>query len=262
MADITLNGPYGGEYKDLLGAKDLNLSRSEIYQDNASLANMTPFISNHGLFVITRMPEIMVQNYAILTAQVQRLLMGYVKSFDGVSDLTLESDTVQFGNEGGGMRQDLKTTGISEDFTITLGTDFQSLPLTKFSRLWLFQIHDPYTGRAYGKNAGGLRFSQANHTMECMVIICNPSYNRVEDVTVIHNAVFGEAKFSTLNFTSGEEGIQEWSMPFKGKMARPSEAHHAAAMTYLTGIRAIWAARESEIDKSIVGISDIIGAAS
>lgn len=262
MAQITLNGPYGGEFSNLLTAKDLNLNRSEIYQDNASLANYSPFISNHGLFVITRMPQIMIDNYAILTAEVQRLLMGFVKSVDGFSNMSLESDDVQFGNEGSSMRQDLKVTGLSTDFTITLGTDFQSLPLTKWSRLWLFQISNPYTGRAYGKNITNLRFSQANHSMEAMVIICNPSYNSVVDVAVLHNIVFGEAKFESLNFTTGEEGIQEWSMPIKAKQANPSEAHFAAAYTFLTGIRVIWTAREAEIDKSIGGISDIISNAS
>ena len=260
MASITLNGPYGGEFTNMMAAKDLNLCRSEVYQDNAALSNYTPFISNHGLFVITRMPQIMIDNYAILTAEVQRLLMGFVKSVDGFSNMSLESDDIQFGNEGSSMRQDLKTTGLSTDFNITLGTDFQSLPLSKFSRLWLFQISDPYTGRSYSKNITNLRYSQANHTMEAMVIICNPSYNRVEDVAVLHNVVFGEAKFETLNFATGEEGIQEWSMPIKAKQAKPSEAHFAAAYAFLTGIKVIWASRESEIDRSVRGVSDIISA--
>lgn len=259
--ELTMHGPYGSEYKDLMNIKDLNLSRSEMYFDNASLSKYTPFISNHGLFVITRMPLIMEQNFSVLTAQIQKLLMGFVKSVDGFQNLSLDSDNVALGNEGSNMRQDLKVTGLPEEFTITLGTDFSSLPLSKFSRLWLFQIYNPYTGRAYGKNIHNLRYSQANHTMEAMVITCNPSYNLVEDVAVLHNVVFGEAKFENLNFATGEEGVQEWSMPIKAKMAQPAEAHYAAAQTFLGGIRIIWAARESEIDKSVAGIKNIISAA-
>ena len=261
MANITMNGPYGGEITDLLTSKELNLSRSELAFDNDALNLYTPFIPNHGLFVVTRMPQIMLDNYNRLTTVCQRLLMGFVKSVDGFSNMTMESDNVQIGTEGNALRVDIRTTGISEDYTITLGTDFTGLPLTKFSRLWLFAVSNPYKGnRAYDKNATNLRWSQANHTMEAMIIIPNPSYNKVEDVAVLHNIMFNEAKFETLNFSTGEEGVAEWSMPIKAKMANPSGYHFVAAQSYLAGIRTIWAAREAELSKSVTGLDSILSA--
>lgn len=260
---INMSGPYSVDTKDLLGVKDINLSRSEMGFDHDSLLLYTPFIPNHGLFVITRMPQIMLDNYAKLTAICSRLLMGFTKAVEGFSDLTVESDTVNMGTEGNSMRVDLRVTGLPEDFTLTLGTDFTGLPLTKFSRLWAFQVSNPYKGnRAYDKNATSLRWSQANHTMEAMVIIPNPSYTDIEDVALLQNMMFSSAKFETLNFNTGEEGVAEWQMPFKAKMANPTAYAVVAANTYLSGLRTIWAAREAELNKTITGVSEIIAAAS
>lgn len=258
----TLQGPYGGNFVNFTDATALHMARTEFYQDANNLEAATPFISGHGLVLPLKMPKIMVDNYFSMTVIMHKTFLSYIKGIDGFNNWSVESDDVNFGPEGSKMRQDLKTGGLSDDFTITLATDFAALPITKWLRLYVSQIQDPYTGRSYTKNSTNLEFSQANHSMEFMVIICNPSYNAVVDVAYLQNCVFTEAKWDTLNHTSGEEGVAELAIPMKGKQAKPTAAMFAAANTYLTALRGVWAIRENGgINKTIDlgNISDIIG---
>lgn len=247
-----LHGNYGGAFVDIDDVTAIGISRTELYQDTKMLEAHTPFIKGHGITIPLKMPKIMNDNYFSLTTQVHKYLLGYIKGIDGFGNWTLESDDINFGGEGNKMRQDLRVTGISDDYTLTMGTDFAALPITKWARLYMEQIHSPYTNRSYTKNVTNLEFSQANHSFELMVIICNASYNQVVDVALLQNVVFTEAKFDTLNYSTGEEGVEELQIPIKAKLARASVKQFASATGLLTALRAIWALREGgAIDKTV-----------
>lgn len=217
----------------------------EIKFNKNLLGAAQPFIKGFGMVLPIKMPNIM--NVSVTdkawTVLVWKMLINFIKGFEGMTNLSLQRDELQMGGDGNVLQASVKTEGIPKDFTLTLHSDLATAPISKYMTEWLMRINNPYTNRAYdnadflAKTFGGkLRYGEHNHTAEFLIISTDPTMTRVLDYAYFSNCAPSEGKRDFMNFTRGENSTEELSIPFTGRLEPYNVLTFAAAQAYVTAL--------------------------
>ena len=203
--------------------------------DQDTLDRYDPFVGGYAYIVWTKLPKFfdneIAKNFKYMTEK-------NFKSFDGVQDLTLESEQVSLGFAGNTM--DVATNLKKAEGTFTIKhQEYAGSPIRKLYEYWITGIRDPETGLAtYHGNIGTkgkkLPYSAKNHTAELLYIVTDPS-GKLGGASAIEFAAYYTNVFPTkvpqshLNYASGEHGTAEVDQEFKGVQHRSEQIDKIAA---------------------------------
>lgn len=158
------------------------------------------------------------------------------KAFSGLSNITLETDSVTGGFSGN--TYDAATHLKKPDGSFTLKhQEYMGSPIRKLYEYWIYGIRDVETGLAsyHGKiNSGELVYSIANHSAEGIYIVTDPSGclgggAGIEYCAYYTNIVPTEIPQDHLNYSSGDHSLTEIDIPFKAVWHRSESINTLAA---------------------------------
>lgn len=184
---LTMPGEDDANYKP--GQYIHRLMKGITIADSKSISGFTPFITGRNIFIITKMPRFMEIVAPSETALFRHLTQFYTKSITGFQDMNLGMTTVDNGIEAAGIDIATTVSGDTKDVTIEYGPDTRGLFLNKYVRNWMCGIIDPYTDTGTYLGAfdidESLEYDIANHTMEGINIIMDPTKRKIEAQTLM-----------------------------------------------------------------------------
>ena len=200
--------------------------------DQNNLDKIDPFITGFAFFVWTKGPYFIEaeiwKNFKFLTER-------NFKSFDGIEDMSLNTDNMQAGFAGNELPIPTNLTRGNTAFTLT-HYELAGSPIREGYQYWITGIRDPETGLAHYQGvinketgAGGERmiYSLRNHSAEAIYIVTDPSGasvyegqgcypGAIEFAAYFTNVVPTKVPMGHLNYSSGDQGMQEISAEFVG----------------------------------------------
>lgn len=189
--------------------------------DQTNLDRYDPFVGGYAYIVWTKLPAFFSSD---LKTNFKRMTEKNFKSFDGIQDLTLESEAVSLGFAGNSM--DVATNLKKFEGTFTLKhQEYMGSPIRELYEYWVTGIRDPETGLAtyHGAINGSnpLRYSAKNHTAELLYIVTDPTgalggAKGIEFACYYTNVFPTKLPQAHLNYASGEHGVHEIDQEFKG----------------------------------------------
>ena len=193
--------------------------------DQDNLNRFDPFIQGYAGIIWTAMPAFFDNDMA---TQFKYFTERNFKSFSGIGDLTLEADNISNGFAGNEMGAATNMKKENTSFTLR-HYELAGSPVRELYMYWITGIRDPETGIAtyHGKiNQGEMQYSMKNHTAEVLYVVTDPSFaygaSEAAAALSIEFAAYYTNTFPTkipqdhLNYTSGDHGIPEIDIEFRG----------------------------------------------
>lgn len=206
---LTLPGETdGANYK--AGSYIHRLMKGITLADSASIKGFTPFITGRNLFIVTKMPKFMEVVTPSTTALFRHLTQFYTKSITGFQDLQLGTTTIDNGIEAAGIDVATSISGATKDITIEYGPEVRGLFIHKYIRAWMSGIIDPlsnvgtYLGAFDLEEGKDLDWDIANHTMEGIQIVMDPTRRKIEGQALIVGMQPKNAPGNYLDTTQGQ----------------------------------------------------------
>lgn len=192
-------------------------------QDN--LNRFDPFIQGYASIIWTKLPLFFTyaNDDTTIGAQFKALTEKNFKSFSGLSDLTLDAETMSHGFAGNELP--VATNLKKENTSFTLKHyELAGSPIREMYQYWITGIRDPETGLATYHGAlknGKCVYSMKNHTAELLYVVTDPSFaiggnTGIEAAAYYTNCFPTKIPMDHLNYSSGDHGITEIDIEFRG----------------------------------------------
>lgn len=201
------------------------LMKGATMADSKSIMGYTPFITGRSVFIVTKMPRFMEIVAPSETALFRHLTQFYTKSITGFQDLNLGTTTIDNGVEGAGIDIATSMTGDTRDVTIEYGPDTRGLFINKYVRMWMCGIIDPLTDTGTyldafddEKYGSALEWDIANHTMEGIQLILDPTKRKIEAQALITCMHPKNAPGAIFESTNGQHDFVIPSIQYSAKV--------------------------------------------
>ena len=208
---------------------------------NDQIKQYDPFIGGYAFIYWTRLPEWLMnietgtraENDINMYNAFKWMTMRNFKSFDGLSDIELGAEAMTAGFTGNELNTVTNITKGNTEFTLK-HQELSGSPIRKIYSSWVNGLRDMDTGIAtYGGNyniEGG--YNMKNNTGELIYIVTDPSggtmKNSIEFAAYFTNVFPTRVPYSHLNYTSGEHGLAEIDIPFKGVFHQSTHVNELA----------------------------------
>lgn len=194
----------------------------QLNQDN--LTNFDPFIGGYAFIMWTKLPQFFLGNET-LKKNFQALTEKNFKSFSGIGDMTLQVEdlTTGFAGNAYGVATNIQKENTS--FTLT-HYELAGSPIRELYQYWVTGIRDPETGLAhYHGQVDDLGYSAKNHTGELLYVVTDPSGSEkgIEFACYYTNVMPTKVPQDHLNYSSGDHGLVEIQIDFRGNYHQSSE---------------------------------------
>ena len=204
-------------YFDPTHAKDSSFFTGSM---NTKSLNFDPYVGGYAFIIWTKVPFWVKDAYPDFEMMTQKNF----KSFDGISDIELESEDYTHTFNGNGYPTATNITKGNTDFTLR-HQEFSGNPIRKMYQFWVSGIRDPRTGIATYPKIYGCDYGAKNHTGELLYIVTRPDANNVEngfnniEFAAYYTDVFPtKIPLSHLNYSQGDHSLAEIDINFKGTM--------------------------------------------
>lgn len=198
----------------------VDLFRNGPKLDNGRLSQYNFYQTGYAKIFWITMPTFLEMANKDLVTKFKNYTEKGSTSFDGIQDITANTDDITGGIAGNSFKQ---VTGVKDDFdsfTIKVYEQVGS-PIREFLNSWLNGIKDNKTGYAHYQGVidsidGG--YDPRNHTAELLYVVTDPSgsENGIEYACFITNIVPTKVPMSHLNMQHGEHQIAEFDLEFTG----------------------------------------------
>lgn len=213
---------YNKYYKAMGGADKYNNSvnlrqyNQLILWDRNTLQQLQPFIGGRFLFVPGVMPRFMERLHKEETEYMRTVFQSCVKSITGFSSRQLDVTTVSALTEQNSHDVIVGGKGVTKSLTFTFLALYQGLRIYKYITTWMTLIYNPGSSAASYPYFTELEYGEGNHTMNGIYIVTDPSFQLVEDATLIYNMCpLDNGASNILDQTWGDHNTKEYSVQFK-----------------------------------------------
>ena len=198
-----------------------------------NIERFDPFIGGQAAIYWTRLPQFFTTD---ATKNFRSLTTRNFKSFSGIGDITLDTDQISHGFTGNELP--VATTIKKENTSFTLKHyELAGSPIRELYQYWVTGIRDPETGIAtyHGQlKEGGLTYSMKNHTGELIYVVTDPSFalggaSGIEFAAYYTNVFPTKIPQDHLNYSSGDHGLVEVDIEFRGCFHQSSDINSLAA---------------------------------
>lgn len=217
--NVTSLAKYGLDKNADVGTADAGgfvgkLFKNIISADHKRFVGFTPFVTGRGFFLITRMPQFMQDLLPTETQIFKQLTQFYVKGITGFQDTSLVMTAIETGVENAAIEVATSISGSTKELTFEYGPEIQGQFITKYIRLWSYGIIDPNTHDAHYNGAATV-YEQANHVMEGIYFVTDPSRKIIEGHALVLNMMPKTAPLGGLfDHTWGEHNFFNPSIPY------------------------------------------------
>ena len=230
------------EFKTQQGIRNYDWDRSNgnnffngrFQLNKANLDAYDPFITGYAFIIWMELPaffdQTRQQNFKNMTQK-------NFKSFSGIGDMTLNFDQISAGFTGN--EYPVPTTIAKENTSFSLKhTEFAGSPIRDLYTYWVTGIRDFETGIAHyhGKvNSEGLKYSMKNQVGELLYIVTDPSAgvnnaaDAIEFAAYYTNVIPTKIPQDHLNYNSGDHGVVEVDIEFRGNFHMSEKINQLAA---------------------------------
>lgn len=219
----------GGNGKGLDWNAD-NLFTGQWRLDQTNIDRFDPFVTGYAFIIWTKLPKFFDTG---LRTDFKALTERNFKSFDGISDIQLSTEDLTHGFTGNAMG--IATNMNKENTSFTLKhQELQGSPIRELYQYWTTGIRDPETGLAHyhGKlhEKEDMYYSMQNHTGELMYVVTDPSGTAkgIEFAAYYTNVFPTKIPLGHLNYSSGDHGLTEIDIEFRGNMHLGFEVNNLA----------------------------------
>jgi len=183
---------------------------------NTALLEFDPLISGFSFVKWTVIPKWVIDKFKNFREMTEKNF----KSFGGISDIELESQTMTHGFNANEYNYASGTKKGNSEFTMK-HQEFSGSPIRNMYQYWISGIRDPETGIATYARAANTDYAAKNHTGELCYIVTRPDANNVDknniEFACYYTAVFPtRILLSQFNFDNGTHDGFEYEQTFKG----------------------------------------------
>ena len=224
--DYINNGP----------AVNSNFFNGRFQLNKNNLDEYEPFLPGYAFIVWMNGPKFMGDEWDAYA----RMLEQNFKSFSGLGDMTMAFEQMSMGFSGNELAMASEITKENTSFTLK-HIELAGSPITQIYTDWVTGIRDPMTGIATynGKintNYRGslLDYDTANHSGELLYIVTDPTGGlggvgkSIEFAAYYTNVIPTKVPLDHLNYTSGDHGIVEIDMEFRGDFLMSDDVNRIA----------------------------------
>jgi hypothetical protein len=199
---------------------DADLFRGMLKLDQGNMGQYDFMVGGYAMFKWVTMPTFMELGAPDLTKRFRNLTEKGSTSFEGINDISLQTEDVTGGYAGNTFKQ---VTNMKEEFdTFSMKLyEMNGSPIREAISYWANGIRDKGYGIAHYHGLvdtieGG--YTAKNHTAELIYIVTNPSlsYNAIEYACLITNIVPTKIPMSHLNYSHGEHPLVNFDLEFSG----------------------------------------------
>ena len=213
---------------------DFSKENMFIGQWNLSQEKLTaydPFVTGYAFIYWLKTPQFFETDEA---NTLKYLTARNFKSFSGITDMTMDTESVTAGF--GGLEMAHAVNLKKENTTFTLKhQELAGSPIRQIYEHWITGIRDPETGLAtyHGKIESGTEYSAKNHTGELLYIVTDPSggangKSGIEFAALYTNVFPTKIPQDHLNWSNGEHGLVEMDIDFRGTFHKNHEVDKLA----------------------------------
>jgi hypothetical protein len=218
------------------GASKMDYSTDNLFAgvwrlDQTNLDRFDPFIQGYAFVMWTKLPAFFESD---IRTNFQHLTEKNFKSFSGIGDMTLQVEdlTTGFAGNAYGVATNLQKENTS--FTLT-HYELAGSPIRELYQYWITGIRDPETGLAHyhGKLSDSMQYSAKNHTGELLYVVTDPSgaaggASGIEYAAYYTNVMPTKIPQDHLNYSSGDHGLVEIQIDFRGNYHQSKEINELA----------------------------------
>jgi hypothetical protein len=191
--------------------------------DQTNLNRFDPFIQGYAFIMWTRLPIFFDSSYQ---SQFQALTEKNFKAFSGLGDMELDQESITHGFAGNELPVATNLKKGNNGFTLK-HYELAGSPMRELYEYWVSGVRDIETGLAHyhGKiEDGTYQYSMKNHTGELLYVVTDPSGaistnspgDGIEYAAYYTNVFPTKIPQDHLNYSSGDHGIAEIDIEFKG----------------------------------------------
>jgi len=206
-----------------------NFFNGRFKTDKNNLSAYNPFIPGYA-FIIWMNGPTFLDNWSVY----KTLLEQNFKSFSGLGDMTLAFEQMSMGFTGNEYPVATNITKENTSFTLK-HIELAGSPISQVYTEWVTGIRDPETGLAtYNGKVDSIPYSAKNHSGELLYIVTDPSLglnnaaNSIEFAAYYTNVIPTKVPLDHLNYTSGDHGIVEIDMEFRGDFLMSDDVNRIA----------------------------------
>lgn len=201
--------------------------------DQSNLDRYDPYITGYSYIVWTKLPSFMPSD---IRTRFKHFTEKNFKSFDGISDMTLDSEDISMGFAGNSYSAATNLKKSEGTFTLK-HQEYAGSPVRELYEYWVTGIRDPETGLAnYHGRLGESDcpyYSSRFHTGELLYINTDPAgalggEQSIEFACYYTNVMPTKVPQSHLVYSSGDHSVVEIDQEFKGVWHRSKRVDELA----------------------------------
>lgn len=189
----------------------------------ASTTAADPYVTGYSYAIWLRKPLCLKDDWDTF----EKLFYQNFRSLDGISDITLEVQSIGFGFSNNETNWASTITKGNTEFSVN-HVEFAGSPMRKLYENWVFGIRDPLTGLStYAE--GTTKYKDANHTGDLLYFTTKPVLltddasaellaDSIEFACVYKNAMPKNVPLNHMNMGEGSHDTANFSQSFKGDM--------------------------------------------
>lgn len=208
---------------------DYSLFLGGINSKGSALEQYTPLKTGYNRIFIVKVPRFLNKLDSAMTTRFKHLVEYGFIGFDGLGNLSLETEQITGGYAG--RQMDIATVTRDETSEVTLRMyEMAGSPTREFIDAWVTGITDPLTGLSHYHNVADVPFNQANHTME-VVYVATDSTGRsdnIEYACLLTNMMPKQVKKDQFNYEAGQHNIVQMDIPFTAVRYESSQVNELA----------------------------------
>lgn len=185
--------------------------------------NFDPIVTGYAFILWTKIPAWLEAWCG--TGNFQALTQKNFKSFDGISDMELQSQAYSYGFNNNEYNVVSGITKNNTEFTMK-HQEYSGSPIKNIYQYWQTMIVDPETGIASYPKIYGVDYAAKNHTGELLYVMTRPdadnfnnnNINNIEFAAYYTNVFPTKIPLGNYNYSQGDHNLVEIDIPFKGNM--------------------------------------------
>lgn len=185
-----------------------------------ALEHLDPLKAGFMRLFIVQMPVFMEYVYPTETKNFKHMLEYNMTSFQGIGNDTMGFEGLQGGINGAQFELPTILTDDTQEVTIGL-YEASGSPVREYVSSWMNGISDKLTGAGHYQGAleqteFALKYAQAYHTMEAIVVFTDPTWRAdgIEYVALLTNMVPKVCRKDQFNFETGQVNSVKYEVSF------------------------------------------------
>lgn len=212
---------------DMTVAQDPSFFRGSPNWNNL---NWDPLITGYAFVNFVRFPKWVAK----AMPGAKEYLEKFFKSFQGLSDLELQTSAMPYGFAANEYQVAANMQKQNTEFTLRF-EEMSGSPVRRTMEYWISGIRDPETGVATYAAKFGIDYMAKNHTGDLLYILTRPDANNIEmnniEFACYYTAVMpSRIPYSHLNYEQGQHEVQPLEIPFKGVFHRSPQVDEYAKL--------------------------------